>query len=377
MEQNAPLEDSAPIDLAVDQDAGEVRVPRPQPSAPESAIDILWENQRGAWMCGLPVFSSASLLQFDPPAWLNGHGKPSAVDVTNAQTPDPTWQWAWPTWYVDMSQDVDEEGWQYSFMFRRKASWHGSHPWFHSYVRRRRWIRKRVKTSRHDLPSEGRKGKQDAHRLNADYFTIHPARMLTRTASSIAPSMTLSTLAKQAQDEEEQPEEMDSMAGLLRSLRRANVDREKVGLVMRFLDEGGDDVFSLADEMEHVMSLFMFQYTRRQLLQRMLDKITAAADHREEHEANKKPEDEHEKKKTDSLLHAVRAAEKQVQALEYWSDIRDLVQEGHTLHGAETESGWDGSWTGLDNSGAARVEPPKTDEHGHIADDEARTAGPA
>lgn len=103
-----------------------------------AAIDVLYENQRGAWLCGLPLFSSASLLNFDPPAWRNGLGQASPVSVVDAQTPDPSWRWAWPTWYVDMSADVDEEGWQYSFMFRQKTSWHGSHPWFHSFVRRRR-----------------------------------------------------------------------------------------------------------------------------------------------------------------------------------------------------------------------------------------------
>jgi hypothetical protein len=37
---------------------------------------------------------------------------------------------------------VDEEGWEYSFFFRGFV-WHGTSPWFHSFVRRRRWIRLR------------------------------------------------------------------------------------------------------------------------------------------------------------------------------------------------------------------------------------------
>src|ERR1700753_615986 len=84
----------------------------PEPSrenTPQSAIDILYENQRGTFLCGLPFFSSASLLNFDPPPWVTETHAPSAVDITNAQVPDPSWEWDWKTWYVDMSRDVDEE----------------------------------------------------------------------------------------------------------------------------------------------------------------------------------------------------------------------------------------------------------------------------
>lgn len=215
----------------------------------EVVIDVLLENQRGGWLCGLPRFSSASLLHIDGPAWRNGQGHTSPVSVIDAQTPDPSWKWAWPTWYVDMSRDVDEEGWQYSFMFRRNTAWHGSHPWYHSFVRRRRWIRKRTKGSHphaSELPSEGRLGKLDAHRLNADYFTIHNAKTLSHP-ESIAPSVGMSRYNTHAQHDEE-PEEVDNIGGLLSSLKKAKVDREKISLVLRFLEEGGEDVHYLADE---------------------------------------------------------------------------------------------------------------------------------
>jgi len=111
---------------------------------PNVQVDILYENQRGFFLCGIPHFSSNSLLNFDPSPWLDGQFKPSAVDITNAQVPDPNWEWSSRTWYVEMSHDVDEEGWEYSFWFKN-CSWHGTRPWFHSFVRRRRWLRQRVR----------------------------------------------------------------------------------------------------------------------------------------------------------------------------------------------------------------------------------------
>jgi hypothetical protein len=212
-------------------------------------IDILYENQRGIFFFGNPLFSSRALNQFEPSPWVDGHHKKSRVDITNAQVPDPSWEWAWKTWYVDMGRDVDEEGWEYSFYFKG-FSWHGTHPWFHSFVRRRRWIRKRDRKSTH-VPDKLR----DPHMMNQDYFTIHSGKLKSATSATSSPSRSEfhpSTIAGKnwgAQDEIPEEEiEISDIGALVRALKEAPVDSERIVFIKRFLEQGGDDLYYLANE---------------------------------------------------------------------------------------------------------------------------------
>lgn len=52
-----------------------------------------------------------------------------------------------------MVGDVDPEGWSYAFMFRSKKWRHKAYP-FHSFVRRRRWIRLRRKKNSEDIKGQ-------------------------------------------------------------------------------------------------------------------------------------------------------------------------------------------------------------------------------
>ena len=212
----------------------------------EYVIDILYENQRGLFWCGLPMYSHKSLLNFDPSAWQTASLKDSPVNITNAQVPDPSWQWAWKSWYVDMSQDVDEEGWQYSFSFTRGFAWHGTHPWFHSFCRRRRWLRKRTKkhlNRRHGT----RDGMSQAHGLNADYFTIHSPTRDSSTERAENARSNYSSGQGDGTEDEEDLDDISDITALTRALKKAPVDREKITVVKRFLLQGGEDVFYLAD----------------------------------------------------------------------------------------------------------------------------------
>lgn len=215
---------------------------QPPPPPPDSHIDILYENQRGWFVFGIPLFSSKALwnLRIDQSPWVDAKFKPSPVNITNAQVPDPSWKWDWKSWYVDMSHDVDEEGWEYSLWFRG-AAWHGNHPWFHSFVRRRRWLRKRVK---HKLPP---KTKENRERLFGDTFSVGTTLARTRTVgtSSMTPSL---GGGNGSASQELLADEIKDIATLMRRLKIAAIDREKIVDINRFIEEGGEELRYLAEQ---------------------------------------------------------------------------------------------------------------------------------
>lgn len=219
---------------------------------PRSEMDILYENQRGSFMFGVPRYSHSSLLNFDPAAWMTQDRRASAVNITNAQLPDPSWEWAWKAWYVDMSGDTDEQGWQYSFSFS-SSSWHGTQPWFHSFVRRRRWVRLRTKVP--DRRLRGRSDFEKAHMLNGDYFTIHTPRAGSREQSIAGLSRVESGFLNRASmtvDEEPHIDEIGDIPSLLHALKLASIDRERIDALKKFVEEGGDELYYLTDKVSQM-----------------------------------------------------------------------------------------------------------------------------
>ena len=316
----------------------------------DSVIDILYENQRGAFLFGVPMFSSSSLLNFDPKSWQNNAFRTSPVDIRNAQVPDPSWEWAWKSWYVDMSRDVDEEGWEYSFSFQKGFAWHGNHPWFHSFVRRRRWLRKRVR--KHVV----HKTKDKSHELTAEYFTIHPKTVKTPSpGSSIAFSSAKMLRARQMENDQSlETMEISDIPSLIRALRKAALDREKLVAVRKFVEEGGDELHYLAEHMPDIMSTFVYQSSRRHLLAELMQRFDASTK-RKESLSDHTHDDEETKRKhdaagshADNLLKAVKAADDQVKKLEYWSDIKSMAQHGQTLHATDNTHWSQTKWQGLD-----------------------------
>jgi len=224
----------------------------------DAVIDILYENQRGLFTFGIPHFSSNSLLNFDPKPWTNSLKRTSPVNITNAQVPDPNWEWAWKSWYVDMSRDVDEDGWEYSLYFYGSA-WHGNHPWFHSFVRRRRWLRKRVRKSAHHGKGEapGQKHIVEAHMLTPEYFTIHPTTTHSTDdsrAPSVAPSTGTQLRARGIEGDIGSINDIQDIATLLTYLRRAAVDREKLVLVRNFVSHASEELYYLQEQVSHPLN---------------------------------------------------------------------------------------------------------------------------
>ncbi|KAJ1974332.1 hypothetical protein H4R35_003659 [Dimargaris xerosporica] len=118
----------------------------------QERYDVVYENQRGLYLFGIPKFNNKMLLPHDPPAWHDGSNF-AVTDINSYQLPDPSWEWVYDHWCIDMSDDVDEDGWQYSISYGW-SWWHGSHKVWKSFVRRRRWIRLRRKQGRIGLSQQ-------------------------------------------------------------------------------------------------------------------------------------------------------------------------------------------------------------------------------
>lgn len=299
---------------------------RPKSREPvDSFIDVLYENQRGAFFCGIPLYSSNSLLNLDPASWQTANFQDSAVNITNFQLPDPSWVWDWKTWYVDMSHDVDELGWEYSFSFNKVYAWHGNHPWWTSFVRRRRWLRRRIRIHHH-VSDMKQTSMSQAHMLTEDYFTIHAANRRPSRDSSANRSSVM--IALKSDEDEDDNGEITNVSALMTALKKANVDREKIAAVTAFLDQGGDELYYLADNMPKIMEDFIYQSSRRQLQTILLQTLDDATRSQEQEEGKGKGKDVSDpdltarKRKIDNLLKAVHTAGVHVNDQEYWSDLR-------------------------------------------------------
>ncbi|TKA38435.1 hypothetical protein B0A54_10726 [Friedmanniomyces endolithicus] len=290
----------------------------------DTVVEILYENQRGWFLFGVPRFSSSTLLPSDPRPWQNAQFRTSPVSIIDAQLPDPSWEWVWKSWYVDMSRDVDEEGWEYSLLFRQDFNWHGNHPWFHSFVRRRRWLRVRRRKD------EKRKMDEKGHEMTAEYFTIHP-RTLKPSSDEMRSRSRMDDTQKRADDVGVEKMEISTIGELALALRKAAVDREKLSAVRKFVNSGGEELFFLAGQMEEIMSRFVYQSSRRQLLTELISHHDAAHEQLEtldghDHTGDDEKLEQHGAavKLAENLHRAVQAAESQVARLEYWSDMKDV-----------------------------------------------------
>ncbi|KAL8940916.1 MAG: hypothetical protein Q9216_002546 [Gyalolechia sp. 2 TL-2023] len=297
---------------------------------PESFIDVLYENQRGWFLFGMPLYSANSLLNLDPAPWQNSTFQDSPVNITNAQVPDPSWQWAWKTWYVDMSHDVDEEGWEYSFSFQSRFAWHGSHPWFHSFARRRRWLRKRTKV--HPSRLTGKGTIKESHRLNADYFTIHGARR-DRSPDSSAEGTLANRSSYLGYDGQESDSDQDlnditNVIALLGVLKKASVDREKIVAVRTFLTQGGDELHYLADNMDEIMGLLIYQTSRQQLFEYLVQVLKQAKNSQTSETESENSDHEEANRKAEYVTRAVDASRTYLSGLDYWTDATENEKLG-------------------------------------------------
>ncbi|KAH7325905.1 hypothetical protein B0I35DRAFT_121682 [Stachybotrys elegans] len=333
------VEVSAPASGTFHEDDPNI-VPRRPRVERETAIDILYENQRGGFLCRRALFSAAALGGLDPTPWTNAYHNPSPTSIHTAQVPDPSWEWVWPEWHINHQEGLDEYGWEYSFAFSKKFSWHGP-KWWNSFVRRRAWTRKRARKRPEDLSA-------DMHMSDTKYFTVRSTAennrlSLPSLAGSRVPSKTSLTQVSTAQTAS--IPDMEDIETLLGFLRTARIDREKLDAVENYL-ENGIDLGQLQDEMHEIMSLFVFQASRKLLLTRLMhfydDTVSKL-------ESSDSAELRHRK---EALEAAIRHADEEARKLAYWSDIKQMAESGETGGAVDAQKGWDDSaWQGVDNSG--------------------------
>jgi hypothetical protein len=295
-----------------------------------------------------------ALGNLDPPAWTNYAHRPSPTDINTAQLPDPSWEWAWPEWRVNHDEGVDDDGWEYSFAFSKKFSWHKAR-WWNSFVRRRAWIRKRVK-------KDGGYLAQDPHMLNPEYFTVRASAEMARDGSpSGTSSVRGSRLSMSTVNgvEGAEPPVIEHADELLRVLRSSRIDREKVEAVDNYLANAQEDLEGLQAIMHEIMALFVFQASRRILLSKLTDiydKTVAAQKKR----GDTDPELD---RKVKNLAAAVKHADEEVRRLEYWSDVKGIAEEGDSKGAVDQKQGWDPAWQGVDKSGPSAPPPPNKHEN--------------
>lgn len=236
---------------------------------------------------------------------------------------------------------MDQFGWEYSFMFSKSFSWHGP-KWWNSFVRRRAWVRKRVKKKPEDVS-------EDPHMLNSDYFTVTPANH--SRASSVAGSRreSISRASIQMSIAEEKPD-IDDVWTLMAVLKASRIDREKIEAVENYLEHAKDNLEHLQDEMHDIMGIFVFQASRRLLLSRLTQIYddAVAADGKEDESGDLKERKKH-------LAAAIKHADEEVKRLSYWSDVKGLAENGEAKQAVEECEGWNESWQGLDQSGPAHA----------------------
>ncbi|QSL65867.1 hypothetical protein MERGE_000146 [Pneumocystis wakefieldiae] len=260
-----------------------------------TVIDVLYENQRGISLCGTLLFSANSLFFFDPSPWTDKNFRYSPVNIATATCPDPSWRWTWDKWRIDMYENVDPDGWSYSFSFKSKR-WYGSSIWFHSFVRRRKWIRQR-QCCFDDSKSE-----------DGNYFTINSSYDPSRSATSItSPNKDVLSVSDNSEDD-------ISAHDLLKRLRESRIDRERLHILKNYIMYNNRRIDSLKDLIKDILDCFIFQESRRQLLA-FLIKMTKGFQ-----TENYNASDFSEETNTKNILKLIDLIKKEIHKYEFWED---------------------------------------------------------
>ncbi|KAH3662383.1 hypothetical protein OGAPHI_005635 [Ogataea philodendri] len=246
--------------------------------------EVIIENQRGATMLGIPMYSKESLLYpLDPPKFqtLKGH---AITSLNLYPLPSKSWKWSWNHWYILMIKDVDQEGWVYSHIRFGSRKWKGIGR-FGNFVRRRVWVRKREMVP--DL----------------EQYSLHLPTSLTLDGKHIEEEF-----EEQQEIIEEQPEKLQipvivesndpsessstfleyDLLSLFSKLNELKIDRLKIEEILRFLFNSTPETLSAlianyngSDETSwllKMMSQLQFNQSKKTFLQKFESKLDFPSD---------------------------------------------------------------------------------------------------
>jgi hypothetical protein len=250
----------------------------------------------------------------------------------------------------------------YACGFWSGFKWHRPR-WWDSFVRRRAWVRRRVRKTGEMLDAVE---SNDPYRLNPDYFTVRPSserarsrsRSHSRAGSRASSRLSVSTVGGPASIAPSADLEVIEHADeLLEVLREGRIDREKIEAVHNYIANARDGLSGLPGIMHDIMGMFVFQASRRTLLT-SLTEIYEGLMARLETEGG----DQESKERARYLGAAVKHADEEVRRLEYWSDVKGVADEGGSKGAADPQQGWSREWQGVDKSGPAAPAPPPKDD---------------
>ncbi|CAO3585068.1 unnamed protein product [Absidia cylindrospora] len=185
--------------------------------------------------------------------------KYTPMNPTTYQLPDPTWEWVSKEWMVDMTEDVDEAGWQYSVKFHG-AVWHGNYKHFRSFVRRRRWIRLRHRGQQQQRDHSGESKNQ--------------ASDLVKTRQLVKIDDDDDNANQQQQQLAESSNSMNEK-DLLNKLKNCRLDRERRSVFDSLLSSSThtqiDSLLADEEKLKSYMGTFDYEDSKRLLLQKLLD----------------------------------------------------------------------------------------------------------
>ncbi|KAG0027657.1 hypothetical protein BGZ82_008822 [Podila clonocystis] len=240
----------------------------PSDPAPEGdfVYEFLYQHQRGAFFLGTPKFSSKSLLPVDPDEWTDSRFETSAMDTTDYELPDPSWEWVHKSWLVDMTGDVDEDGWEYAMTFHG-SPWHGNYEIFRSFARRRRWLRLRKRKGKMMGKAASLPERNYATSINSATWTKLDINHLDEP--SPFPQILEGEGGENSKGSKNgmlAPSKPADPVDLYKILKKARSDREKLAYTAQYVVRYPGDFEDLEVRLDKYLNLLEYESSRRDFL---------------------------------------------------------------------------------------------------------------